>query len=179
MHMPPQAPASCQYALLTTPHCCFSPAICSMGAAFGAGVCFSFVSGVPNPVQSALTTGAAFAGFNGLFYQVGQGSICNSSNSSSGSRHSGSMDGMAVKTVRQAPHHHSQQRGVPAESWRGTVPGSILSAALFSSIAANRCCCFAAVSRCQALRAWPGFSCASTLCPQSIDTTTVWPLSRQ
>lgn len=43
---------------------------CSMGAAFGAGVCFSFVSGVPNPLQSALTTGAAFAGFNGLFYQV-------------------------------------------------------------------------------------------------------------
>jgi hypothetical protein len=41
-----------------------------MGAAFGAGVCFSFVSGVPNPLQSALTTGAAFAGFNGLFYQV-------------------------------------------------------------------------------------------------------------
>lgn len=52
--------------------------LCSMGAAFGAGVCFSFVSGVPNPMQSALTTGAAFAGFNGLFYQVGT----NSSNSS-------------------------------------------------------------------------------------------------
>lgn len=33
-------------------------------------MCFSFVSGVPNPLQSALTTGAAFAGFNGLFYQV-------------------------------------------------------------------------------------------------------------
>lgn len=44
----------------------------SMGAAFGAGVCFSFVSGVPNPLQSALTTGAAFAGFNGLFYQISQ-----------------------------------------------------------------------------------------------------------
>jgi len=42
----------------------------SMGAAFGAGVCFSLVSGVPNPLQSAFTTGAAFAGFNGLFYQV-------------------------------------------------------------------------------------------------------------
>lgn len=41
-----------------------------MGAAFGAGICFSLVSGVPNPVQSAFTTGAAFAGFNGLFYQV-------------------------------------------------------------------------------------------------------------
>lgn len=48
----------------------FSLCHCSMGAAFGAGVCFSFVSGVPNPLQSALTTGAAFAGFNGLFYQV-------------------------------------------------------------------------------------------------------------
>lgn len=42
----------------------------SMGAAFGAGVCFSLVSGVPNPLQSAFTTGAAFAGFNGLFYQI-------------------------------------------------------------------------------------------------------------
>lgn len=41
-----------------------------MGAAFGAGICFSLVSGVPNPVQSAFTTGVAFAGFNGLFYQV-------------------------------------------------------------------------------------------------------------
>jgi len=44
----------------------------SMGAAFGAGICFSLVSGVPNPAQAALTTGAAFAGFNGLFYQIGQ-----------------------------------------------------------------------------------------------------------
>lgn len=42
----------------------------SMGAAFGAGVAFSLVSGVPNPLQSAATTGAAFAGFNGLFYQL-------------------------------------------------------------------------------------------------------------
>jgi hypothetical protein len=42
-----------------------------MGAAFGAGVCFSLVSGVPNPAQAAVTTGIAFAGFNGLFYQVG------------------------------------------------------------------------------------------------------------
>jgi hypothetical protein len=41
-----------------------------MGAAFGAGIAFSLVSGVPNPLQSAFTTGAAFAGFNGLFYQV-------------------------------------------------------------------------------------------------------------
>jgi hypothetical protein len=41
-----------------------------MGAAFGAGICFSLVSGVPNPAQAAFTTGAAFAGFNGLFYQV-------------------------------------------------------------------------------------------------------------
>lgn len=52
-----------------------------MGAAFGAGVCFSFVSGVPNPVQSALTTGAAFAGFNGLFYQVRQDGSSSASSS--------------------------------------------------------------------------------------------------
>lgn len=44
----------------------------SMGAAFGAGIAFSLVSGVPNPAQAALTTGAAFAGFNGLFYQIGK-----------------------------------------------------------------------------------------------------------
>jgi hypothetical protein len=44
----------------------------SMGAAFGAGVCFSLVSGVPNPLQAAFTTGVAFAGFNGLFYQIGK-----------------------------------------------------------------------------------------------------------
>lgn len=44
----------------------------SMGAAFGAGVCFSLVSGVPNPAQAALTTGGAFAAFNGLFYQIGK-----------------------------------------------------------------------------------------------------------
>lgn len=41
-----------------------------MAAAFGAGAAFSLVSGVPNPLQAAVTTGAAFAGFNGLFYQV-------------------------------------------------------------------------------------------------------------
>jgi hypothetical protein len=41
-----------------------------MGAAFGAGICFTLVSGQPNPLQSALSTGAAFAAFNGLFYQV-------------------------------------------------------------------------------------------------------------
>jgi hypothetical protein len=41
-----------------------------MGAAFGAGVAFTLVSGQPNPLQSAFTTGAAFAAFNGLFYQV-------------------------------------------------------------------------------------------------------------
>jgi len=44
----------------------------SMGAAFGAGIAYSLVSGAPNPAQAALTTGAAFAGFNGLFYQVGK-----------------------------------------------------------------------------------------------------------
>jgi hypothetical protein len=44
----------------------------SMAAAFGAGMCFSLVSGVPNPAQAAITTGAAFAGFNGLFYQIGK-----------------------------------------------------------------------------------------------------------
>jgi hypothetical protein len=42
-----------------------------MGAAFGAGIAFTLVSGQPNPLQSAFTTGAAFAAFNGLFYQVG------------------------------------------------------------------------------------------------------------
>ncbi|KAI8475908.1 MAG: hypothetical protein J3K34DRAFT_17793 [Monoraphidium minutum] len=42
----------------------------SMAASFGAGVAFSLVSGVPNPLQAAATTGAAFAGFNGLFYQL-------------------------------------------------------------------------------------------------------------
>jgi hypothetical protein len=44
----------------------------SMAAAFGAGMCFSLVSGVPNPAQAAVTTGCAFAGFNGLFYQIGK-----------------------------------------------------------------------------------------------------------
>jgi hypothetical protein len=42
-----------------------------MGASFGSGFVYSFVSGAPNPLQAALTTGIAFALFNGLFYQVG------------------------------------------------------------------------------------------------------------
>lgn len=44
----------------------------SMGAAFGAGIAFTLVSGVADPMQSAFTTGAAFAAFNGLFYQLGK-----------------------------------------------------------------------------------------------------------
>ena len=41
-----------------------------MAASFGSGVAYSLVSGAPNPMQAALTTGFAFAAFNGLFYQV-------------------------------------------------------------------------------------------------------------
>mmetsp|Transcript_7798 Transcript_7798/g.19066 ORF Transcript_7798/g.19066 Transcript_7798/m.19066 type:complete len:265 (+) Transcript_7798:225-1019(+) len=44
----------------------------AMGASFGSGMAYSIVSGAPNPIQSAITTGAAFALFNGLFYQIGQ-----------------------------------------------------------------------------------------------------------
>ncbi|KXZ56760.1 hypothetical protein GPECTOR_1g685 [Gonium pectorale] len=44
----------------------------AMGASFLSGVAYSLVSGSPNPIQSAVTTGAAFALFNGLIYQVGQ-----------------------------------------------------------------------------------------------------------
>lgn len=44
----------------------------AMAASFGSGVAYSLVSGAPNPVQAAVTTGMAFAVFNGLFYQVGQ-----------------------------------------------------------------------------------------------------------
>jgi len=44
----------------------------AMGASFGSGVAYSLVSGAPNPIQSAVTTGMAFAVFNGLFYQIGQ-----------------------------------------------------------------------------------------------------------
>ncbi|PNH12423.1 hypothetical protein TSOC_000659 [Tetrabaena socialis] len=43
----------------------------AMGASFLSGVAYSLVSGSPNPLQSAVTTGAAFALFNGLIYQVG------------------------------------------------------------------------------------------------------------
>lgn len=44
----------------------------SMAASFGSGAVYSVVSGSPNPLQAALTTGMAFALFNGLFYQIGQ-----------------------------------------------------------------------------------------------------------
>ncbi|KAJ9527429.1 hypothetical protein QJQ45_025695 [Haematococcus lacustris] len=44
----------------------------SMGASFGAGVAYSLVSGAPNPLEAAVTTGMAFALFNGLFFQIGQ-----------------------------------------------------------------------------------------------------------
>lgn len=48
-----------------------------MGASFGSGMAFSLVSGTAtgNPFVSALTTGFAFAAFNGIFYQVGV-SVC-------------------------------------------------------------------------------------------------------
>lgn len=46
-----------------------------MAASFGSGVAYSLVSGSPNPLQSAVTTGMAFALFNGLFYQVQSGAV--------------------------------------------------------------------------------------------------------
>nr|AGT16912.1 SAM domain family protein [Saccharum hybrid cultivar R570] len=46
----------------------------SMAAAFGSGALFSIVSGVgtPNPVVNAITTGVAFAVFQGGFFMIGQ-----------------------------------------------------------------------------------------------------------
>ncbi|KAF0891945.1 hypothetical protein E2562_011332 [Oryza meyeriana var. granulata] len=46
----------------------------SMAAAFGSGALFSIVSGMgtPNPVANAITTGAAFAIFQGGFFMIGQ-----------------------------------------------------------------------------------------------------------
>lgn len=44
----------------------------AMGASFGSGMAYSFVSGAPNPAQAAITTGFAFAAFNGIFYQIGK-----------------------------------------------------------------------------------------------------------
>uniref|UniRef100_A0ACD5UXC6 Uncharacterized protein n=1 Tax=Avena sativa TaxID=4498 RepID=A0ACD5UXC6_AVESA len=46
----------------------------SMTAAFGSGALFSIVSGMgtPNPVVNAITTGMAFAVFQGGFFMVGQ-----------------------------------------------------------------------------------------------------------
>ena len=41
-----------------------------MAASFGSGFMYSLVSGSPNPLQAAITTGMAFAVFNGLFYQA-------------------------------------------------------------------------------------------------------------
>lgn len=41
-----------------------------MGASFLSGMAYSLVSGAPNPIQGAVSTGAAFALFNGLVYQV-------------------------------------------------------------------------------------------------------------
>jgi hypothetical protein len=45
---------------------------CSMAAAFGSGALFSIVSGMgtPNPVANAITTGVAFAVFQGGFFMV-------------------------------------------------------------------------------------------------------------
>lgn len=48
----------------------FRTCVYSMAASFGSGVVYSLVTGSPNPLQSALSTGMAFAVFNGLFYQV-------------------------------------------------------------------------------------------------------------
>lgn len=42
----------------------------AMGASFISGVAYSLVSGAPNPIQGAISTGAAFAVFNGIVYQV-------------------------------------------------------------------------------------------------------------
>ncbi|KAF8686685.1 hypothetical protein HU200_043518 [Digitaria exilis] len=46
----------------------------SMAAAFGSGALFSIVSGMgtPNPVTNAVTTGMAFAVFQGGFFMIGQ-----------------------------------------------------------------------------------------------------------
>ncbi|WVZ85504.1 hypothetical protein U9M48_032427 [Paspalum notatum var. saurae] len=48
----------------------------SMAAAFGSGALFSIVSGMgtgtPNPVVNAVTTGVAFAVFQGGFFMIGQ-----------------------------------------------------------------------------------------------------------
>ncbi|KAF8667333.1 hypothetical protein HU200_053008 [Digitaria exilis] len=46
----------------------------SMAAAFGSGALFSLVSGMgtPNPVANAVTTGVAFAVFQGGFFMIGQ-----------------------------------------------------------------------------------------------------------
>uniref|UniRef100_A0ACD5Z403 Uncharacterized protein n=2 Tax=Avena sativa TaxID=4498 RepID=A0ACD5Z403_AVESA len=46
----------------------------SMAAAFGSGALFSLVSGMgtPNPVASAITSGVAFAVFQGGFFMIGQ-----------------------------------------------------------------------------------------------------------
>nr|ACN26194.1 unknown [Zea mays] len=46
----------------------------SMAAAFGSGALFSIVSGMgtPNPVANAVTTGVAFAVFQGGFFMIGQ-----------------------------------------------------------------------------------------------------------
>ncbi|KAL6650668.1 hypothetical protein ACP70R_009593 [Stipagrostis hirtigluma subsp. patula] len=46
----------------------------SMAAAFGSGALFSIVSGMgtPNPVANAITTGVAFAVFQGGFFMIGQ-----------------------------------------------------------------------------------------------------------
>nr|QKY15295.1 mitochondrial inner membrane translocase 17 (tim17) [Polytomella parva] len=43
----------------------------SMGASFLSGVAYSLVSGAPDPVNAALSSGVGFAAFNGLFYQFG------------------------------------------------------------------------------------------------------------
>lgn len=44
----------------------------AMGASFLSGVAYSLVSLPPNPIQAAVTTGAGFAVFNAIIYQVSQ-----------------------------------------------------------------------------------------------------------
>lgn len=47
---------------------------CSMVAAFGSGALFSLVSGMgtPNPAVNAITSGVAFAVFQGGFFMVSE-----------------------------------------------------------------------------------------------------------
>ena len=87
-HIPPVSPRSFAACMPCTHRCCAavshpvphhpscplpSPLPPSVAAAFGSGVAFSLVSGAAegsDPVMNAISTGAAFAVFQGGFYQV-------------------------------------------------------------------------------------------------------------